>query len=360
MPIKVLNQTGYAIYRAVIQSYLTAYVQFHRYVANVTMNSTVNGSSGSWSCFNFTAGKIGGTVAFCLIFIVSLVANSLIVIIVYKTPNLRKPINFFIANMASSDLLAPIFWIPLDLSYLHTNNSFLIGGQLGQALCKLVNFFIAVSLTVSVQNLILIAVDRFGAVVFPLRSPLIRSKLCPFFILTTWIVAVAFNSPDLFTYELVENPEGARCVTKWKKAFGESSSASFLLAFYILFTYIPVLSLVILYSIIFIKLKTQEHPGEQSANTQQQRNRRNRNVLQMSIAIVTVFVFCSLPYSLNHLITEYQDTFTHFSCSFRIYDKVTFYMAYAYCAINPVICFMFSSNYRTALKRLIKCTFVQA
>ena len=177
MPIKVLNQTGYAIYRAVIQSYLTAFVQFHRYVANVSMNSTVNGSSGSWSCFNFTAGKIGETVAFCLIFIVSLVANSLIVIIVYKTPNLRKPINFFIANMASSDLLVPIFWIPLDLSYLHTN-SFLIGGQLGQALCKLVNFFIAVSFTVSVQNLILIAVDRFGAVVFPLRSPLIRSKLC--------------------------------------------------------------------------------------------------------------------------------------------------------------------------------------
>ena len=195
------------------------------------MNSTVNGSSGSWGCLtDFTAWKIGGTVAFCLIIIVSLVANSLIVIIVYKTPNLRKPINFFIANMASSDLLVPIFWIPLDLSYLHTNYSFLIGGQLGQALCKLVPFFIAVSFTVSVQNLILIAVDRFGAVVFPLRSPLIRSKLCPFFILTTWIVAVAVNSPDFFTYELVENPEGASCVTKWKKAFGESSSyASFLL-----------------------------------------------------------------------------------------------------------------------------------
>ena len=43
--------------------------------------------------------------------------------------------------------------------------------------------------------------------------------------------------------------------------------------------------LVILYSIILIKLKTQAHPGEQSANTQQQRNRKNRNVLQMSIPI---------------------------------------------------------------------------
>ena len=195
MPIKVLNQTGYAIYRAVIQSCLTAYVQFHRYVAKLSMNSTANGSSGPWSCLNFSALKIGGTVAFCPIIIVSLVANSLIVILVCKTPNLKKPINYFIANMALSDLLYPIFWIPRNLSYLHTNYLFLIGGQLGQAFCKLVPFFAAVSLAVSIQNLILIAVDRFGAVVFPLRSPFIRSKLCLVFIVTTWIVAVAFNLP---------------------------------------------------------------------------------------------------------------------------------------------------------------------
>ena len=172
------------------------------------MNSTANGSSESSSCFtqlNSTAWKIGGTVTYCLIFIVSLVANSLIVMIVYKTPNLRKPINYFIANMASSDLLYPIFVIPWTLSDLHTN-SFLIGGQLGQALCKLLPFFGNVSIVVSTQNLILIAVDRFGAVVFPLRSPLIRSKLCPFFILATWIVAVLISSPYLFAKELVESP----------------------------------------------------------------------------------------------------------------------------------------------------------
>ena len=333
MSIKVLTQTAYAVYTAAIQSLLTACVQFSRYVAKLSMNSTANGSSGSWNCFtqlNSTAWKIGGTVIYCLFITVSLAANSLIVMIVYKTPNLRKPINYFIANMALSDLLYPIFWIPFNLSDLHTN-SFLIGGQLGQALCKLVPFFGAVSLTVSIQNLILIAVDRFGAVVFPLRSPLIRSKLCPFFILTTWIVAVAVSSPYLFTYELVEYPEGNWCVSKWKKAFGESSSsASFPLAFFILFTYIPVLLLVILYSIIVIKLKTQAHPGEQSANSQQQRDRRNRNVIQLSIAIVTVFVLCWFPVSINALIILYQDT--RFSCSFSIYARVTFFMSATYCA----------------------------
>ena len=228
------------------------------------MNSTANGSSGSWpNCFaqlNFTASKIRGTVTFCLIIIVSLAANSLIVRVVSKTP-----INYFIANMAISDLLFPVFLIPLNLSNLQNNYSWLIGGQLGQALCKLLPFFGNVSFVVSIQNLILIAVDRFGAVVFPLRSPLIRSKLCSFFILTTWIVAVTVRSPDLFAAKIVEAPEGTWCVTKWEKAYGGSLSlASFLLVYFILLIYIPAMFLVILYSIILIKLKTQVHPGEQN------------------------------------------------------------------------------------------------
>ena len=146
-------------------------------------------------------------------------------------------------------------------------------------------------------------------------------------------------------------PERNWCVTKWKKVFGESSSrTSLLLAYNILFTYIRVLLLVILYSNIFINVKTQAYPGEHFANTQQQGKRRNRKVLQMSNTIITVFVFCWLPHSINFLIMLYQHSSTHFSCSFRIHYEVTFYMVNAYSAINPIICFMFSSNYRKALR----------
>ena len=106
------------------------------------MNSTTgNGSIESSSCFSSTtAYKIGGTVTLSLILAVSLMANSFIVLIVYKTQTLRKPISYFIANMAMSDLLYSIFQIPFRLSMLHTT-SWLIGGKFGQALCKLVPFF---------------------------------------------------------------------------------------------------------------------------------------------------------------------------------------------------------------------------
>ena len=318
------------------------------------MNSTTgNGSIESLSCFSAKAYNIGMTTALSLILAVSLMANCFIVMVVYKTPALRKPINYFIACMAISDLLYSIFWIPLYLSSLLT--SWRIDGQLGQALCKLVPFFGDISFVVSIQNLVLIAVDRFVAVVFPLRSPLIRSKLCPFFISAMWIVAGAVSSSNLFTFQLVEYSGEIQCQRRWKKAFGESSSfTDFLLPFCILLIFIPVIILVILYSIILIKLKTQAHPGEQSANTQQHRKRQNRNVLQMSIAIVLVFVSCWLPFYTNFFVIEYGSV--EFSCALLLYFDVSVLMTVAYCAINPIICFVFSSNYRQGLKRLMNCS----
>ena len=191
--------------------------------------------------------------------------------------------------MASSDLLSILFnwhWILARL-----NISWIISSQFGQAFCKLISFLPIVSSFVSIQNLILIAVDRFGAMVFPLRSPLIKSKLCPFFILATWIVAVAVSLPYVFAAKLVENSGRKQCDVNAgrKEEFGEFSSyQDFTIVIFILFIYIPVLLLVILYSFIFIKLKEQVHPGEQSSNIEQQRQRRNRNVLHMSIAPVKV------------------------------------------------------------------------
>ena len=185
------------------------------------LNKTVNGTQPSSCYWNPTAEKISKTFAYCLVFLVSLAGNTVIGIIVYKTKTMRKPINFFIVNMAMSDLVVPIFLIPREIQLLYID-SWLIDGPLGQALCKLVDFLISVSLAVSIQSLVLIAVDRFGVVVHPIRSPLISSKLCPLFILATWIVAMAFFSPYLFALKLVEYPDRLECILQLKEALGGS------------------------------------------------------------------------------------------------------------------------------------------
>ena len=318
------------------------------------LNTTINGTKPFSCSSNPTAEKIGITFAYCLIFFVSLPGNTVIGVIVYKAKTMRKPINFFIVNMAMSDLLFTLFFIPREIQLFYIN-SWLIGGHLGKALCKLVILLSDVSFAVSIQSLVLIAVDLFGAVVYPLRSPLISSKLCPIFILATWIVAMAFFSPYLFAVKLVEYPGGLACGLHWNEAFGGSSSISyFIVAYMLVCNFIPLVLIAILYITIYIKLKSQKIPGENSANVGQQHLQRERNVLKMAIAIVLGFAVCSMPNVMSVSIRFFGSDVMTKSCGFRFFSSIALFMLRANCAINPCICFNFSSNYRKELKTFLK------
>ena len=310
----------------------------------------MNGTQLSSCYWNPTAEKVGETIAHSLIFLVSLVGNTVIGIIVYKTKTMKKPINFLIVNMAMSDLLFATFFIPSEMQSLYID-SWLIGGPLGQALCKLVFFLSQVSTTVSIQSLVLIAVGRFGAVVYPLRSPLISSKLCPFLILVTWIVAMAISSPYLFAHKLVEFHGRLVCLWYWKEE--SSSTESYYLSLFVVGVFSPLVVIAILYIIIFLKLKSQRSPGEQSANAGQQRQQRERNVLKMAIAIVLGFAVCWLPNAIGWFASVSWFASDVLSCGFQYFMTVSYFMFQANCAINPCICFIFSRNYREGLKTLL-------
>ena len=252
-----------------------------------------------------------------------------------------------------SDLLMPIFLFPRNIQMLY-RDSWLIGGPLGQALCKLACLEDA-SAFVSIQSLVLIAVDRFGAVVYPLRPPLISSKLFPFYIVATWIVAMAVISPNFFALKLVSKyPGELMCEMHWDEVFGESTSfESYLVVIIFVHILIPLLLIAILYVIIYLKLKSKKIPGERSVNAEQQRQQRERNVLKMAIAIVLGFAVCWLPIIITTILIFLVNDVLSCGSQYYIITLARF-MARANCAINPYICFIFSRNYRKGLKILLR------
>ena len=255
---------------------------------------------------------------------------------------MRKPINYLITNMAMSDLLFPLFRIPPLLAELQYG--WLIGGPLGLALCKLCLYLPFVSYSVSGQSHILIAVDRLVAVVFPLRSPFIGRKWFPLIITATWIVALTLHTPVLVSAKVFYDQDDRFCGYFLKEAWPS----------FVAITYITIVMLVILYSIILIKLKLQAPPGEQSTNVEKQRKRRNKNVLRMAIAIVLAFLFCCVPHTTARLILMLNFS-AWYSCSFELFTFFAHLMYIANCTVNPFICLIFSSNYRQGLRKLLKC-----
>ena len=162
------------------------------------------------------------------------------------------------------------------------------------------------------------------------------------------------------TYELVEHKEGMVCVHKWNEVFGESLSyRNYIVSMLVVFWYVAMVLIAILYMTVVIKLKSQNIPGEGSANGREQQSRRQKNVLKMSIAIVVTFIVCWLPGTIRWFLVSYQpDSTMTASCGFQYFALIASCLAHFNSAINPCISFIFSGNYRQGLKNLSRCCLV--
>ena len=78
--------------------------------------------------------------------------------------------------MAASDLLISTFAVPREhVETLAGARRWLLDGLIGLALCKLVYFFQDISTAVSIQSLVVMAIDRYRGVVFAFRPPIITT-----------------------------------------------------------------------------------------------------------------------------------------------------------------------------------------
>ena len=122
------------------------------------MNSTAN-----QSCELFAEApsvKYLKTLAYVIIMLLSLIGNTAVIIIVSKNKRMRTTTNYLIVNMAASDLLISAFAVPRELTELYTGRRrWLIDGLAGLILCKLVYVFQDISTAVSIQSLVVMAID---------------------------------------------------------------------------------------------------------------------------------------------------------------------------------------------------------
>lgn len=293
--------------------------------------------------------KTTSALVFSIILLTSLVGNTLIIIIVYNRPELRKTVNYFIVNMAVSDFVLPLASIPVRITEIATDSlQWHIDGTVGVILCKLHVFMERVSVIVSVQSLVWIAFDRFVAVVFPMKVYLISSRFRAFAIASTWIVGIASKSLDLYMAELIETGTGVIC-----KQYINTPTFSFsdyLTVHTAIFQIAPLILMTFLYGIIALTLRRQKRMFR--CKEVHRRFRRKEGAIRMTSCIMAAFYICVLPKVLwiFLLLFEYED-----SCSFyRGFMFSTYLMFYLSSTINPIICMTFVDSYRRGLREILK------
>ena len=287
--------------------------------------------------------KITSILVFSIILLISLVGNTLIIVIVYKRKELRKTTNYFIVNMAVSDFIYPLTSIPITLAQIASSSQqWPIGGKAGLVSCKAITFLRRASSTVSIGSLVCIALDRFVAVVFPLKVHLISSRIRSVVIATIWILAVMINSFDLYSVDL-EGKTGETICT-----YFNNTVFSFKLYYYTLryslFFAGPLIATTVLYCVIAVTLRKQNKSLRGSSV--HQKDQRKQQAIKMTFCVIAAFYICYIPSILYTFLGEVQCSFSNVLWAL---SRVSFYSS---TTVNPIICLIFVQSYRQGFKKI--------
>ena len=106
--------------------------------------------------------KVTVILVFSVMLLFSLVGNALIIIMVFKRPELKNTTNFFIVNMALCAIVLTLTSTPVRIEEITIGSyQWNIGIKAALIFCKLSVFVERLTIAVSVESLCWIALDRF-------------------------------------------------------------------------------------------------------------------------------------------------------------------------------------------------------
>jgi len=299
--------------------------------------------------------QITKVAAYATIMLLSLCGNTLVLIVVKKNigGRMHSARNYLLTSLAVIDLVLTVGSMPERLVRALTNDVWLIEGAMGVTLCKATNFFEKLSFNVSTLSLVLIAVDRFLAVMFP-HQKYFTNRRAFAAIGLIWLLSAVYWSPILYYGGLLQ--EDGKTLCKVRRFFSKWK------VWYLLFLVQLLLSLVlvvILYISICYKLWRRHSKNKIGARPSFNSNRAardlkiNRKVLKMVAVVLIAFYICFLPYWIGWVFCSYY--YSEFVCD-DTFIFAAIYLSYANSSLNPFIYCIFSESFRRAFKQVIQET----
>ncbi|KAL0604942.1 Orexin receptor type 1 [Plecturocebus cupreus] len=349
--------------------------------------------------------------AYVAVFLVALVGNTLVCLAVWRNHQMRTVTNYFIVNLSLADVLVTSICLPASL-LVDITESWLFG----HALCKVIPYLQAVSVSVAVLTLSFIALDRWYAICHPLlfKSTARRARGS---ILGIWAVSLAVMVPQAAVMECSSVlPELANrtwlfsvCDERWADDLYPKIYHS---CFFVV-TYLAPLGLMAMaYFQIFRKLWGRQGPAWSGPRKRQppsqgavptaavsmcagqipgttsalvrnwkrpsdqlgdlsgapqlracaflaeaKQMRARRKTAKMLMVVLLVFALCYLPISVLNVLKRVFGMFRQASNREAVYACFTFshWLVYANSAANPIIYNFLSGKFREQFKAAFSC-----
>ncbi|KAG7279173.1 hypothetical protein CRUP_022368 [Coryphaenoides rupestris] len=265
--------------------------------------------------------------AYSLIILISVTGNVTVIWIILAHRRMRTVTNYFIVNLAFSDVSMATFNTLFNFVYALHNDWYF-----GLGYCRFQNFFPITAMFSSI--LLQMAprhnrVDRYMAIIHPLK-PRLSSTSTRVVIALIWAVAVLLAFPQCY----------------------------YSLAVILLIYLLPLLVMLVTYSLVGRSLWGGAIPGEPSEHYQNQITAK-RKVVKMMVVVVTTFALCWLPYHMYFILGSFTKDIYKQHYIQQVYLAI-FWLAMSSTMYNPIIYCCLNQRFRAGFRQAFSwCPFIR-
>uniref|UniRef100_A0A8C6I852 G protein-coupled receptor 183 n=1 Tax=Mus spicilegus TaxID=10103 RepID=A0A8C6I852_MUSSI len=287
---------------------------------------------------------------YSLVFIIGLVGNLLALVVIVQN---RKKINsttLYSMNLVISDILFTTA-LPTRIAYYALGFDW----RIGDALCRVTALVFYINTYAGVNFMTCLSIDRFFAVVHPLRyNKIKRIEYAKGVCLFVWILVFAQTLPLLLTPMSKEEGDKTTCM-EYPNFEGTASLPWILLGACLLGYVLPITVILLCYSQICCKLfrTAKQNPLTEKSGV-------NKKALNTIILIIVVFILCFTPYHvaiIQHMIKMLCSPGA-LECgarhSFQISLHFTVCLMNFNCCMDPFIYFFACKGYKRKVMKMLK------
>ena len=318
------------------------------------LNSSSSGNISNQTCFSEPQGNghpfgeayiLVTTVLFGAILVASLAGNSLIIFTILRRKSMKTPCNYFIMNIALSDIGVGAVAAPLRILEIFASWPF------GDFMCHFLWPIQDVFVCVSVLTHTTIGLERYRAIVTPFK-PKVSLHKTKIIIVSLWLGCYcASGIPQSFLLELTEIMGWKYCFINWPSLLFRRCYIMYLV---VVFIVVPLIIQTWCYIKIVNILSKKTDFGQSTRivlrgkNERELQETRKKRLIRMLITSLVVFQVCYIPRGVLMITLEFQPDDVINSQVFAYVDLISLVLYYCKHIVNPVILFSMSGDFRNA------------
>ncbi|XP_078660127.1 RYamide receptor-like [Branchiostoma floridae x Branchiostoma belcheri] len=292
-----------------------------------------------------TRSQIAIVVVYSVAILLSLIGNILVVMVMAKNLSKGTKLRTFLINLAVADLVMAVFCMPFTFT-----DVMLQQWLFGSVMCPLVRFFQVLSVSVSIFTLVAIGVDRYQAVMYPLRMRMSKSRAKQV-VAIIWIMSFALAAVQLAVCRVYQVQSGDTWYKRCEEILwpGINYRIGYTIVLACVTYVLPLSILAVTYYKIGVKLWGRHSPSSiySLEDISERKHERCKRKVKMIIILVGLFAVCWLPIHIFSIVLDfYPDVILSSRQTVMVFFFCSHWLAMSHSFVNPIIYGFLNDSFR--------------